>query len=113
MANTRVTVRGPLGFGAWTCTLMGCESGCCNGCDTKWLVVDAKSPRAGVLLQRAEEMELLGTGGGECDLPKPPRLEVMATGMLAVRPDYLHQEKQPWYILDQVSVCAVLPLPKL
>jgi hypothetical protein len=106
MASTWVTVRGPLGLDPLPCDDTG--SGCCN--DAAWWVADARNPRTGALLERAEDSGVLATEG--CNLPEPPQVEVMATGLLVVRPDYLHPARPPQYILDQVSVCAVLPLRK-
>jgi hypothetical protein len=112
MASTWVTVRGSLGFDLLPCDDTG--SGCCN--DAAWWVVDAKSPRSGVLLERAEDSGVLVTVG--CNLPEPPQIEVIATGLLVVPPDdprparRPHPARPPRYILDQVSVCAVLSLRK-
>jgi hypothetical protein len=100
MANTWLTVRGPLGSESSRCTESGCKE--------NWVVVDARNPRTRLRLQRAEEGELLDAGG----TIKPGQFEVMATGLLGVEPDYAHLARQPRYILDQVRVCAILPLRK-
>jgi hypothetical protein len=109
IVNTRVTLRGPLAFDAWECT--STELGC--GCAAHWLVVDARSPGTGVLLQRAEGIAPLSTDAG-CDGPKPtpPRIEVMATGLLVARPDDPRLAGRTRYILDNVRVCAVVPVGK-
>jgi len=107
MANTWVTVRGPLGFAARSC-IVADEGGGSNRCGANWLVIDVRNPSTGVLLQRAEDSELLDAGYAT----KPPEFEVMATGLLVVRPDYSSLARQPRYILDQVGVCAILPLRK-
>jgi len=99
MANTWVTVRGPLGLvGDW-CTETGCWE--------YWVVVDAGNPRT-VLRLRYAECGSLDAG----DASKPPQFEVMATGLLLVEPDHLCLVRQPRYVLDQVRVCAILPLRK-
>jgi hypothetical protein len=100
MANTWVTVRGPLGLvGDW-CTETGCWE--------NWVVVDAGNPRTVLRLQHAEDDEFFDAG----DATKSPQFEVMATGLLVVEPDHPRPARQPRYLLDQVRVCAILPLPK-
>ena len=108
MANTWATVRGSLGFDARPCIVEDEAGGGSKGCGANWLVIDARYASIGVLLQRAEESELLDAG----DTAKPPQFEVMATGLLVVRPNYSRLAREPRYLLDQVRVCAILPLRK-
>ena len=97
-AETRVSVRGILTLD-WACTLKGCghddRGPCCiNDCSGRWTVESPhdRTRRVG-LIQHMREM---GLGANECELPRDPRVEVIATGTLV-----------PPNSLDDAVLCAV------
>jgi hypothetical protein len=111
--DTRVTVRGKLAFGTWLCTQKGCQpNDCCNGCGASWLMVGARDPELGVLLQRSGDTSPLGLGANACHIPKPPSFEVIATGMLVScgdGDDYgdAGLGEVARCLLDEVELCAL------
>jgi hypothetical protein len=108
MIEAPVSVRGTLTWtGDWACTLMGCEGGCCNHCSTTWIVTDPRMPGNGMLLHPKGHRGNLGMGANECEIPKAPSIDVIATGVLLPRPRQPGEIPNHRYVLDEASLCAV------
>ena len=107
MANTRVTVRGPLGLGGGVCLDdLSSQADWQGHCSANWMIVDPDNPKLGVLLCRAEELDPLRTSAGH-DLRQLAGIEFMAAGVLVVQPSYSRSTRERKCILDEVTVCAV------
>jgi hypothetical protein len=105
MVETLVSLRGMLAFNGWSCTMKGCY--CCNSCGSEWIIKDPNVPGSEMVLQRGGFA--FGLGANECQIPKPPQIEVIATGRLMrslgeVGPVHSHP-----FFLDDVSLCSLKP----
>jgi hypothetical protein len=104
MVETRVSLRATLTWAdGWGCTLMGCQ--CCNSCSTEWIITDPKVLGSGMLIQHNGGP--LGIGANECKIPKPPHIEVIATGRLSPSLGVSGPVSAHRFFLDDVSLCAV------
>jgi hypothetical protein len=104
LLGKKIALRGTLSFGpaGWACTLMGCvdhRGPCCvNHCSTRWTVMDPAVPIRLVSLKR-------GLSAMECEIPKSPQLEVVATGTLLEGSHVLSHADS--YLLDDANLCVV------
>lgn len=92
LARTKraVVVRARLVPGLEDCTLMGCDSGCCNGCSFDWVVVPRKEcPGWTFGVRHAGRNDRFRGGGLECEVSRFGALaaEVIVTGRLETSAD--------------------------
>lgn len=106
LAGQQLALRGTLTFGPeWMCTMAGCLSGCCNQCSTYWKVVDSAVPTREVRIHRSLRVN-------ECERPKVPRIDVVATGLLLIDEDGFASTLKDGalvdgFVLDQANLCRI------
>jgi hypothetical protein len=104
MVGKKLSFRGVLGFGEVGCTMMGCDDHvgrcCVNSCFARWTITVRATHVRVVLLKRQ-------ISANECEFPKSPNLDVIATGVLIKDPNYTGGESPDGFILKNANLCVV------
>ncbi len=100
-----VAVRARLVPGAATCTLMDCDSSCCNGCSFDWVLVPRKEcPNWRLAIRLAGRDDRLHGGGIDCVVSSfgAHAAEVIVTGRLDTGRDAFASE-----VIVATDICRV------
>jgi hypothetical protein len=108
MANAHVAVRAHLDLDSEICHMKLSSAGY-SSCSSPWRLVAAKDSSDSVRIQRAEDAWPLAINGDSRPMRRLLPIEVVATGVLVVEPDFMCKAHRRCYVLDQVKLCAVEP----